>query len=273
MQKMEILNSNLLDYWRNTQAENEDGLRAEHNTPAKLRDYVILRLLEDEGDELPTALRAFFQPIKSKTELIKELKKITGPDRFRPIYNFLKGKTAKATPTTLNLVAWLIEYKETLINSTTETPIIAPDPPIWKKCLQFLQKKKLPIGIGLGAIGLSSLLYNPSSLSAIMEDERPQGCMIWDGLQFVLIACDEGVDQAGVTKYDPKTLQNFKKIVPITQIETQDLGKVWYYKYNADSLEYFTAPGLHPLNKEKTLRPLTSYMYVKYILPHKENRQ
>jgi hypothetical protein len=52
-------------------------------------------------------------------------------------------------------------------------------------------------------------------------------------------------------------------------ITLKSTGKLWYLKRNK-SLEIFTAPGNHPEELNKQLKPLSAYMIKKYILKNEK---
>ncbi len=88
-------------------------------------------------------------------------------------------------------------------------------------------------------------------------------CMIWKEDHFERITCSGAGNEELLRTF---RLENFKKITPIDTITTFFTnGKVlvWYDKSNKE-LEFFTAPGLHPING-KTLKPVTPYIIEKYI--------
>ena len=87
-------------------------------------------------------------------------------------------------------------------------------------------------------------------------------CMIWKEDHFEKTICS-GADNEEILR--AFRLENFKKIVPTDTTTFFKNGKaqVWYDKSNKE-LEFFTAPGIHPVNG-KTLKPVTSYIIEKYI--------
>ena len=87
--------------------------------------------------------------------------------------------------------------------------------------------------------------------------------------QYEEIACAKKYS-AIVEPLDPIKLTNFKKVeVTVAYTFFTENGKplIWYYKNREGEIEYFTAPGLHPVNG-KTLRKITEGIIKKYVPLH-----
>lgn len=114
-----------------------------------------------------------------------------------------------------------------------------------------------------GIIALILLLILGSSAYVGYQSGREE-CMVWKVDHFERIACSgKGNEELLRTS----RLDNFKKITPTdTDAAFLKNGKVqvWYDKSNKN-LEFFTAPGIHPVNG-KTLKPVTPYIIEKYII-------
>ena len=90
-----------------------------------------------------------------------------------------------------------------------------------------------------------------------------EDCMIWKEDHFERIACSGIGNEELLPTF---RLENLKKITPTDTITTffkNGKVQVWYDKSNK-KLEFFTAPGIHPVNG-KTLKPVTPYIIAKYI--------
>lgn len=98
-------------------------------------------------------------------------------------------------------------------------------------------------------------------------------CMAWADTLYVEVSCTNqpyspyGTD---VEPLDSIKLKNFKKVEVNAAYPffTED-GKplIWYYKNKDEKIEYYTAPGLHPVNGE-TLRKITEDIIQKYVPIH-----
>lgn len=58
-----------------------------------------------------TILKSFFEIDKYPKLELQEIIKKTDEDRFKPIWKFLKGETQRTSPTRLDLIAWLVDFK------------------------------------------------------------------------------------------------------------------------------------------------------------------
>ncbi len=87
--------------------------------------------------------------------------------------------------------------------------------------------------------------------------------MVWNEDHFERTKCSGTGNEELLVTF---SLANFKKIIntdTITSFFKNGKVQVWYDKSNKE-LEFFTAPGIHPVNG-KTLKPVTSYIIEKYI--------
>lgn len=118
-------------------------------------------------------------------------------------------------------------------------------------------KKKLKGALIL----LLGLILGTGSYQAFVKD-RPD-CIRWMGEQYEAVNCSgDALD----IPYRQDLLDDFRKVkvADTTQFFVGGKPRIWYMK-SGDQLEYFNAPGLHPVNG-KTLRPITPYMIDKYVM-------
>lgn len=113
---------------------------------------------------------------------------------------------------------------------------------------------------------------NPISIKTI--EIKNEGCMTWVKNKYESIPCsDKPYSKYGtqILEYDSKMVTNFKKVnVTIGYDFFTDNHKkplIWYYKNKKGEIEYFTAPGLHPVTG-KTLDEITPYIIQKYVPVH-----
>ncbi len=99
------------------------------------------------------------------------------------------------------------------------------------------------------------------------------GCMTWADSLYVPVSCDEGpLSKYGtqVKPLDKKELKNMRRVEVTAAYDFfTATGKplIWYYKNEKDECEFFTAPGLHPVNGA-TLKKITPYIIQKYVPVH-----
>ncbi len=91
-------------------------------------------------------------------------------------------------------------------------------------------------------------------------------CMYWAGDRYVPVACKDTSIRADKIALDEHVVATFRRITRPDTLKKKFIRKVWYVKIDDDSLEYYTAPGFYPLDNHKMLKPLTEYIFDKYVL-------
>jgi len=115
-------------------------------------------------------------------------------------------------------------------------------------------------------IALVSLIVVVGLILGLSEKNKETKCMTWKANHFEKVACSVSYKD-NVVPLDEVRLQNLKKVdVDLTTDffdETTGKPLIWYYK-SGNTIEYYTAPGLHPVNG-KTLKAITEYMANKIV--------
>lgn len=130
------------------------------------------------------------------------------------------------------------------------------------------------------AFGMTMLILGVQywSLNILKNNPKDVGCMTWADSLYVTVSCDEGPFSRYGTRVkplDPMELKNMCKVevdAAYPFFTEDDKPRIWYYKKSSEEIEYFTAPGYHPMNGE-TLRKITPYIIETYVPIHskKEN--
>ena len=153
--------------------------------------------------------------------------------------------------------------------SILEPPIIGSKTDLPAK--HWYQKKdNILYGIALVvfALLLSFKTYlKPNSLFGFKLKES--SCMYWASDHYVSANCDEKVPNVKKVALNTDELKYFKKITRPESLTLADINKVWYSKINK-KVEFFTASGHHPEHPERQLKPLTKYMFLKYVVKAKD---
>ncbi|MGN6416368.1 MAG: hypothetical protein ACTHMC_02670 [Pseudobacter sp.] len=92
------------------------------------------------------------------------------------------------------------------------------------------------------------------------------GCMYWAGDHYEPVSCQPRMGDTVVVALDSQKLKYFKKINQPETITFESIGQIWYVKYR-NNIEYYTSHGWRPTEPRIRLKPLSPYMYEKYILP------
>lgn len=99
-----------------------------------------------------------------------------------------------------------------------------------------------------------------------------KGCVIWADVHYEPVACKQAVNGLGSFGLDESTVRNLKRITLPDTITPKSLRKVWYVKIDG-RLEYYTSAGFHPVHTERRLKPLTTYMYNKYLFHYADKTE
>lgn len=98
-------------------------------------------------------------------------------------------------------------------------------------------------------------------------------CMTWADSVFVAVSCHTGPFSKYGTRVEPLNQTEFQNMRKVEVDAAYDFYNskneplIWYYKNNDDRIEFFTAPGLHPITG-KTLKAITPYIIEKYVPKH-----
>lgn len=258
-------------------------------SPAKLRDE-CWKVCENrfQPKDLNT-LRDFFGGVNGKEDCLRVIKRFE-LDKFKPLVNYLKGETDDPSEKNIELLAWLIDFhprpyelgrkygrgeyggKEVRpmkiparvqqLASTAQLELVGYAPRKNPGLLKWLIPGAIAV---VSATGFSIMQFRdkPPAIQTIADTAT--SCMYWTGEQYKAVPCNTRAGTIIVIALDTFQLNNFKKIMQIDTITLKSTGKLWYLKRNK-TLEIFTAPGNHPEELNKQLKPLSAYMIKKYIL-------
>lgn len=101
-----------------------------------------------------------------------------------------------------------------------------------------------------------------------------ENCMTWADSLYIPISCDTGpLSNYGtpIVPLDPVKLKSFKKVkvTMATRFFSEQTNQplIWYFKDRNGEMEYYTAPGLHPVNG-RTLKAITEHMINEHVQLH-----
>jgi hypothetical protein len=118
-------------------------------------------------------------------------------------------------------------------------------------------------------VAVVSIIIVVGLMLGLSEKNKETLCMVWKADHFEKIECSVNYKE-NVVPLDEVRLQNFKKVkVDLTTEffdEATNKPLIWYSKTDK-TIEYFSAPGLHPVNG-KTLKAITEYMANKIVPTH-----
>ncbi len=259
-------------------------------TRKKIREACIwaLEIRNEKND--PQILNRFFN-FKEQKEILKTIENFDA-DKFRPIVNFLIGETSNTSDKNLELIAWLVDFKPRPRSEYLKPqnsfpfpkkqniaqPIGSPKPnknnPIVKN---QASKKIIPtISITVMCALISGFYFNYNNNRQAASTHVNQ-CMTWADTSYVKVSCDMGSLSKYGTPIKPLNPAEFKTMKKVNVSmsfdffsETTNKPLVWYYKNKNGEVEFFTAPGLHPVNGE-TLKKITQTIIENYVPLHSNN--
>lgn len=250
----------------------EDNIVLANPKPSSLRDEAIVFLKNNrEGAEV---LRFFSDDGTKQGKL--------DIDKFKPVQRFLLGQTSEPTNRVVELIAWLIDFQprpfeawrnnklsggekknkeDKKLPTDGETKDIPPQEQPEKEIKGEPQKvaKKLNFIQRTGIVATLGLIMGV----AYWKGVPPDGCMYWTGTEYEAVDCDAQIPNTQILALNQQKLDHFKKITLPDTMTFNSLNKVWYSKIN-NEVEFFTTKGKHPLKTDRTLKPITTYILVKY---------
>jgi hypothetical protein len=263
------------------------------STPANIRRECVNVCKEGLEKKDEAVLRAFFGPASDQKRFLGLIENFA-TDKFKPLDNYLKGITTTTDDKNLELLAWLIDFphrpyvygKEVLLSEEEKEVLGNPIQEIEstdRKNQPFVQdkesgkKKKRR----MAALLVMALLICFSGYQIVVQQFRLsptlnygnaiEGCMYWNGEQYVQVTCDDTTAGRLLWPLKPDKLKEFRRITREDTITEKSIRKVYYLKLNGN-IEYYTASGNHPIDPTRKLRPLSEYMYKKYLLKYSASR-
>jgi hypothetical protein len=269
----------VFEAYRNKKESNLLSLNLALPTPAKLRDECLKVYAERFLKKDEKALRLFFDVPTEGNDYGKSIKNVD-IDNFKPLINFLKGKTSQTDDKNIELLAWLINYsqrpylagnlnynnpeKEDAVNKIDD--VSARDIKAVSNRVDIHDIEQTKRGISKPVYLLLLLLLATFGGYIITKLFTPQ-CMYWDGQAYQAINCNsKNPINEEIIAINQQKLNHLKKIAKPDTITMKAIGHVWYIKINVDSVEFYTSHGDYPLDTQKPLKPLTKYILQKYIV-------
>ncbi|WAC39361.1 hypothetical protein [Pedobacter sp. SL55] len=213
-----------------------------HPTTANLRNECVIVFSKCPDERIRSILKGFGVEISIAADI-----RNIDPDKFRPLRKFILEEIENPNIQTVELLAWLLKFYDAEIQPITN-PIKTP---IYKqKYFQIVAVLLLLIAI-------------------YVVWPRPK-CMYWDGSAYQQKDCNQAAEEElKAVRLDDSKLKRFKRITRPDTINYKDIGRVWYMKIDTVP-DFFTDSGMHPVDEEKQLKPITKYIIDKYILKKKD---
>ena len=279
------------DYKKDIKSKYEDAKTGEFSgllikpSPAELKNLCLV--LFDKGcNKLDQEILDRFFEVDDKSNKRKQIENFD-VDKFRPISNFMKGRTEVTRVVNLDLIAVLVDFnprpyrkfiagnKEELTEHIDINEIVKKEEreenEAKKEVPIFEEFKKKSVSKKMAFAVIPLFVFSAAGYGVKNIFFPNKNCMVWAKNHYEAVEYDKVKDTAEVIPYNQEVLDNFKKITvcdTTTFFKNEDIDNplVWYGKApDKKEHEYFNQPGLHP-ETGKTLKPITKYIIGKYIL-------
>lgn len=235
-------------------------------SPAGLRDLCLKMAVNGITVADENVFRTFFR-LNSSEDLLRGIKKFD-LEKFRPVINFMGGKSRATDARNLNFIAVLIDFELRPLNrficsdaviepSASGTEVKKVD---FSAELHSGKRNRSYVASGIvSAVLVCVVIY----LSIFSQSDEKQ-CMGWDGHAYEKLDCrtSKGVSvrayeaqQFAVSEINanPKT-RFFKNGRPI----------VWYLRHDG-KYEFFDHPGHHPVKISQALLPVSRHIAMQVV--------
>lgn len=270
-------------------------LNLQKPTPARLKDECLAIIGKRYKKDDEKVLRDFFgdhEDAAGYTRFIRTM----DVDKFRPLINHLNRRTENTDEKNIELLAWLIDFsprpydfKLGTLNKEVEKAItveILPEkesskdnsnvkvPEEKEHQISILKQAKYALlwqkswkKIAISSAFVFILLASFKGLDFFKKKE----CMYWDGVNYIPVSCDQQLPNIQIIALDTFKLHHFKKITKPDTLTENCIHKMWYSKIDRE-IEFFTTGGMHPEHSEKALKPISKYIFNKYVKGIAANR-
>jgi len=236
-------------------------------TPAGLRDECLLVCSKRFDRRDMFTLERFFGAANDEASFSKAIERCE-TDKFRPLVNYMIGKTREPDRIIIELLAWLIDY-EGRPYAMEKPPITPGQRGVEPQGDSFQEPRdggvatpRPVLSVGRVRVIIAGICAVIGIVVFLMYRGKPRECMEWVGDRYVSVPCSIKND---VIPLDSNKLVNFKRITDLKNITRASIGRVWYVKLPGGQIEYYTSDGFDPVFTDRRLKPLTAYMYAKHI--------
>ncbi len=251
-------------------------------SPAGLKSFCLVKANSDLTLSDISILNQFLE-IDGNAESIREKLKREDRDKFKPIQKFIKKDTRSPSIIVVTMLAWLmgfpyqfndkrINFAELYTGENTDetaasgfTPIDVSDGN--KKSVEKKKGWVLAVVILLGAFLAIIKELNFGTEGKPISLGSSSQCLRWTGFEYEIVRCQD-FESASVIHYDEKLLKEFKRISRPDTITEASIGKLYYISYN-NNPQFYTSAGSFPEEPHRKVRPLSRWIFEKYILPMK----
>jgi hypothetical protein len=273
----------LRNFYIEQKQSNALSTELEHPNRTKLKQE-FLRSYRAKHDKSDTeVIKRFFDPENKYDNQLDSIDKFD-LDKLRPLINFLKKGSILQADEPIHALAWLLGFKP--YNEWKNNPLTNTEPSSGEKKDHRDSDNRghegdnnekrakirgdgfqIYIFIGFGLLVffiLFSMTWRQSLLYKINNPIFLEKCMYWEGSHYVPVKCEDISINKPTIPLNKRILNNMQKVKWPDLLTKKDLGKVWYAKIDGRP-EFFTDSGSHPIDLQKKLKPLTTYMLSHHV--------
>ena len=235
----------------------------------ELQAWCLQRSLQKLSVEDVEVLTKFFASRQSEKDL-SVLIENSDLDKLRPLRNFITGYTKTPSEIIVKLLAVLIDFQprpykainwgEQVHVELAEKQLNSKGDYIQASHIELLGRKEKNNWKRYIAPGLIALFL---LLGFVYYTQHATECMCWNGMRYVEVDCQDMEQPYQVIGLDKDKLLHFQKIMHPDTLNDTHIGRVWYSKID-NKVEFFTAPGHHPVSYNKSLKAATKHIIDKY---------
>lgn len=258
----------VIEDYLNLKAAGKLPFESAEPSTGRLKEWCMQVYLNGLTTDDEHVFNQFFNPSNSAEKLERLIKNID-PDKFRPMRNYIIGATkARPDERLVKLLAVLIDFQPRPYRSSdwgAPTVLNPTDHPTDQNERFVIDEPKAPnrkTKLWYAAFAIVSVCL----IIGLFFYPKPQQCMAWVEDQYIAMHCQDENAQVELIALDEKKLKSFHKITRPDTLSRQHRNKLWYSKIN-NQVEFFTAPGFHPIYKDRALKVATERIIVKYALP------
>jgi hypothetical protein len=267
---------------------------------ARLKEACLATCINRYNPKDKRTLEEYFGQGGDKAACLKAIERLDA-EKFKAFSNFLNDLNIATKRKNIELLAWLVDFtprpfvfdelpdmdiqgtrgeepiKEKLKEEEEEEESTEPETPVQeerkdlpdqkgpdgrprkKRIVMALLATIIVVGAGIGLY--RSKTGEPEKLALSLTSRG--ACMFWNEDHYQPISCQQHGDTL-VIPFDSATFLHFRKITRPDTITPNAKGSVWYIRYRGN-YEYYTAGGLHPIDPQLRLRPLTDFIIIHHI--------
>lgn len=275
----------VVEEYRNKVAANDLSLYLTTLTPGNVKNAckTVCKQRFRKADE--RLLSDFFGIAENEKGYLQAIERCD-IDKFRPMINFIEGRSKDTHQNNIELLAWLIDFQDRPFNLSrgyqgrnqsggeSDSEVGIDESPPLKNDSESQRSKKsrtkkgifiatLIVSLLAGTVGYLNL--SKARTMAVSRSSSNDSCMYWKNDHYERVSCGEKVQNSKVIALELDLLNNFRRITIPDTITYNSISKVWYIKINGKP-EFYTGMGYHPVSMNLQLKPITKYIIDNHIL-------